>query len=227
MFEKLNNSAKVEFELLADGPVLISSGRSHKTDPTMPDTTFMTGYCGKDHTEECYVIPGSTIKGVLRHYLQDYYNFSDSDAGILFGRIPNNSNRSPAQKSKVKFNDAFADPATIRTAVRNSTKINPLTQAPVGGSLNNMEAIEAGVFKASFSIRNFTNKEMSSLLNALRDINTGAVRFGGRVSRGFGQMKLGSFSLTANEGYNNELKPKNPAVFSDIEEAIKHFTGVN
>lgn len=227
MFEKLNNSANVEFELLADGPVLISSGRSHKTDPTMPDTTFMTGYCGNDHTEECYVIPGSTIKGVLRHYLQDYYNFSDNDAGILFGRIPRRGDVFSAQKSKVKFNDAFADSATIRTAVRNSTKINPLNQAPVSGSLNNMEAVEAGVFKASFSIRNFSNREISSLLKALLDINTGAVRFGGKVSRGFGQMKLGSFLLTANDGYDSDLKPRNPAVFSDIEEAIKHFTGVD
>ncbi len=227
MFEKLKNSANVEFELLADGPVLVSSGRSHKTDPTMPDTTFMTGYCGKDHSEERYVIPGSTIKGVLRHYLQDYYNFSDNDAGILFGRIPRYGDRSPAQKSKVKFNDAFADPTTIRTAVRNSTKINPLNQGAVKGSLNNMEAVEAGVFKASFSIRNFSNREISSLLKALLDINTGAVRFGGRVSRGFGQMKLGIFSLTANDGYDSDLKLENPKVFSDIEEAIKHFTGVN
>lgn len=217
MFEKLTCSATAEFELCAAGPVLVSSGRSHKTDPTLPDTTLMTGYIGRDHSEECYVIPGSSIKGVIRHHIQDNYIINDGAAEKLFGKI-----QGGAQKSKIKFCDAYAVPDTVTTAVRNSTKIDPNSQSPVRGSLNNMEVFEKGTFKAGFQIKNFTYKEMESLLKALLDINSGAVRFGGKVSCGFGQMKIGSFSMTANKGYDTELKPVDNVSFSDIEAALKY-----
>lgn len=220
MFEKLSCSARVEFDLCAAGPVLISSGESNKTDPTLPDTTFMKGFIGKDHSETSYVIPGSSIKGVLRHHIQDKYIPGDDDVKNLFGRI-----EPTAQKSKIKFNDAFAVPETIRTSVRNSTKIDAAVQKPVRGSLNNMEIIEAGVFKAGFLIKNFTHKEIESLLLALMDIDSGEVRFGGKVSRGFGQMKIGSFSMTADNGYDSNLNPKDKVTFFDIEEAIEYFRG--
>lgn len=89
-----------------------------------------------------------------------------------------------------------------------------------------MVVVENGIFKADFQIKNFTYKEMESLLKALLDINSGAVRFGGKVSRGFGQMKIGSFSMTANRGYDTELKPVDKVSFSDIEEAIKYYRDV-
>lgn len=221
MFERLTCFASAKFELCAAGPVLISSGRSNKTDPTLPDTTFMTGFVGKDHLEENYVIPGSTIKGVLRHHIQDNYIINDKDAEMLFGKISDG-----AQKSKIKFNDAYVVPDTVKTAVRNSTKIDPNSQSPVNGSLNNMEIIEKGTFKAGFQIKNFTNKEMEAILLSLLDVNSGSVRFGGKVSRGFGQMKTGSFSMTVNKGYNSDLEPVDEVSFTDINEALKYFREV-
>lgn len=221
MFEKLTCSAKAEFELCAAGPVLVSSGQSHKTDPTVPDTTFMTGYIGKDHKTECYVIPGSSVKGVLRHHIQDFYIINNSDAEALFGKI-----NGGAQKSKIKFYDAYAVPDTVFTTVRNSTKIDPNSQSPVKGSLNNMEVVEKGIFKAGFQIKNFSHKEIEALLMALLDIDTGAVRFGGKSSRGFGKMKIGSFSMTADNGYDSDLQPKDKVTFSDIESALKYFREV-
>ena len=71
MFEKIECTAYAEFDLCADGPVLISSGKSNKTNPTLPDNTFMTGFCGAEHKDEMYVIPGSTIKGVIRHHIDE------------------------------------------------------------------------------------------------------------------------------------------------------------
>lgn len=221
MFEKLTCFATAEFELCAAGPVLVSSGKSNKTDPTVPDTTFMTGYIGKDHLSESYVIPGSTVKGVLRHHIQDNYIINDEEAEKLFGKIAGG-----AQKSKIKFCDAYAVPETVKTAIRNSTKIDPNSQSAAHGSLNNMEVVEKGTFKAGFQIKNFTYKEMESLLLSLLDINSGMVRFGGRTSRGFGQMKTGSFSMTVNNGYNAELEPVNEVRFTDVEEALKYFREV-
>lgn len=221
MFEKLTSFANAEFELCAAGPVLVSSGKSTKTDPTVPDTTFMTGYIGKDHSNECYVIPGSSVKGVLRHHIQDYYITDDKEAELFFGKI-----NGGAQKSKIKFNDAYAIPETVSISVRNSTKINPYSQKPVSGSLNNMETVDKGIFKAGFQIKNFTPKEMEVLLISLLDINEGTVRFGGKVSRGFGMMKVGSFSMNVNNGYDAALQPKEPKSFADIESALKYFRTV-
>ena len=220
MFKELKRQASVSFDLCAAGPVLVSSGTSNKTNPTLPDNTFMRGYSGKDH-EENYVIPGSTIKGVIRHYLEDNMMLNETEAQTLFGKI-NNS----AQKSKIKFSDAYADKYTVVSSIRHSTAIDPRVQSAKGGTLNNMEVVEQGVFKASFSIRNFTDSEMEKLLIALFDINSGAVRFGGRKSRGFGQMKTENFVLTSFDGYDESFNKMNEKSFDDIEKAIEYFRGV-
>ena len=89
MFKKLSNQAHAEFDLCADGPVLISSGKSNKTNPTLPDNTFITGYniikeSGETSRFENYLIPGSTIKGVIRHYINEQLMYSEKDTEILF-----------------------------------------------------------------------------------------------------------------------------------------------
>ncbi len=219
MFEKLNRSAYAEFDLCADGPVLISSGQSNKTNPTLPDNTFMTGFYGKEHIRN-YVIPGSTVKGVIRHYMTDN-GLNERSAEELFGKI-----QGGALKSKIKFNDAYAVPETVVAAVRHSTKLDPLIQSAQTGTLNNMQVIESGVFKAAFTIKNFTNTEMEKLLCAIYDINLGAVTFGGKKSRGFGHMKVENFILTSFDGYNRDLTKKNEKKFENIEDAVKYFREV-
>lgn len=226
MFKKLSNQAHAEFDLCADGPVLISSGRSNKTNPTLPDNTFITGYniiydSGEKKRFENYLIPGSTIKGVIRHYINEQLAYPDKDTEKLFGKITNG-----AQKSKVKFNDAFAVPETIVTATRYSTAIDPFLQTAKKGTLNNMEVVEKGVFKASFTVKNFSSVEMEKLLLAIFDINTGAVRFGGKRSRGFGQMKVENFKLNLFDGYNENFEKIKERNFTDIEEAVKYLRGV-
>ncbi len=219
MFEKVECTAYAEFDLCADGPVLISSGKSNKTNPTLPDNTFMTGFCGAKHNDEMYVIPGSTIKGVIRHSI-------DEETAIrIFGTKGEKYNNTyyPMQKSKIKFNDAFAVPDSIVTTIRHSTAINPINQSVKGGSLNNMEVIEKGTFKAGFIFKNYTDAEMEKILLAFYDVNEGAVRFGGKVSRGFGKMRIENFSMKVNNGFDESLMPKNEIVFGKIETAIEHF----
>ncbi|MGN0692915.1 MAG: RAMP superfamily CRISPR-associated protein [Oscillospiraceae bacterium] len=216
MFEKLVSAACAEFDLCADGPVLVSGGASGKTDPTRPDNTFMTGFCGIDHKDEVYVIPGSTVKGVIRNHLGDSMN--NESLKTLFGKIGSGN-----QKSKIKFNDAYAVPETISVSVRHSTAIDPLNQSAKRGSLNNMEIVEQGVFKAGFIIRNYTSREMEKILLALYDVNSGEVRFGGKKSRGFGKMKIGNFRMKVNSGYDEELNPINEMLFSSLEEAAEYF----
>ena len=212
MFEKIECTAYAEFDLCADGPVLISSGKSNKTNPTLPDNTFITGFCGAEHKDEIHVIPGSTIKGVIRH------SIDEKAARVIFGTIDGS-----AQKSKIKFNDAYAVPETIVTTVRHSTAINPVNQYVVGQFKFDAEVIEKGTFKAGFIFRNYTAAEMEAVLMSLYDVNEGFVRFGGKVSRGFGKMRIENFSMKVSGGFDENLMPKNEAVFSSIEAAVEHF----
>lgn len=219
MFEELKFTACAEFDLTADGPVLVSEGTSNKPDPTRPDNTFMMGLLGSKHDKTAYIIPGSTIKGVLRHHMFDVMSKDKVDR--IFGKISKESKEN--QKSKIKFNDAYALMDTVITSVRHSTAIDPCTQSAKFGTLNNMEVVEKGIFKASFIFNNYTNIEMEKLLLALYDINAGEVRFGGKISRGFGKMNVENFYMKVNSGYDSDLKPINEMVFDSLETAAEYF----
>lgn len=83
MFTRIDRKAIAEFDLCAVGPVIVGSGRSNELDPTLPDTTFLSGNNGE---EETFVIPGSTIKGVIRHYIGKKINDSDAEE-FLFRKV--------------------------------------------------------------------------------------------------------------------------------------------
>lgn len=226
MFEKLERVAIAEFDLIADGPVLVQSGKSNKINPTLPDSSFLRGLYYK---EETLVIPGSTIKGVIRSYVSDFIDFSERfkenqtlQINKLFGCIGKGEQKS--MKSKISFHDAYAVPETVVTNIRYNTAINKFTQSAKQGTLNDLEIVEQGVFKAGFKLINFDNKfkELECILDALEDINTGLVRFGGRKSRGFGKMKIGEFKLRIFDGYNADLSVKNEQEFTSFESAVKY-----
>lgn len=229
MFEKLERVAIAEFDLIADGPVLVQSGKSNKINPTLPDSSFLRGLYYK---EETLVIPGSTIKGVIRSYVSDTLDptkqLGDNEIpGInnLFGCIGVGEQKS--MKSKISFHDAYAVPEMVVTNIRYNTAISKFTQSAGNKSLNTLEIVEQGVFKAGFKLINFDNKlkELECILDALEDVNTGLVRFGGRKSRGFGKMKIGEFSLRIFDGYNADLSVKNEQEFTSFESAVKYVKG--
>ena len=154
---------------------------------------------------------------MIRHRVSELIKNKSAEEEI-FGKVSG-----IAQKSKIKFNDAYAVPDTIKTAVRYSTAINPVNQTAKNGTLNNMEVVEKGVFKAGFIFRNYETEEMKSILKALSEVNTGLIRFGGKVSRGFGKMRIDNFVMRINNGFNEMLEPDGEVVFRSIEEAAEYF----
>lgn len=199
MFSKIERKATAEFDLCAAGPVLVSSGTNNERDPRLPDSVFLTGH---DGSEVAYVIPGSSIKGAIRHYVHDsvkngYVNVDEEE---LFGRVIGKS-----QKSKASFHDAYADMPTVETNIIFSNCLDPILQK--SDNLNNVLAVEKGVFKAGFSIVNYKKDELLAVLYALQAINEGALHIGGRTSRGFGVMRIENLDLTLTNGYDSELRP--------------------
>lgn len=97
---KLKNEVCGSFTISADGPLLYKIGSINKIDPAMPDALFLTV---KDDGTETYVIPGSSLKGVIRHYLEDNHIISEEAAKSLFG-----SHRGALLRGKLSVSDAYA-----------------------------------------------------------------------------------------------------------------------
>lgn len=67
MFKSLRNELILNYVLEPAGPLLIKSGKENDLQPERPDMTVMTtSFQGK----ECPVIPGSSLKGVIRSRLE-------------------------------------------------------------------------------------------------------------------------------------------------------------
>ena len=207
--------AIMKLTLTADGPLLVSSGSANRLHPELPDYTFMTSRVNGTDT---YVIPGSALKGTVKHYL---YRTCESDALIeaLF-----KSDQKPLKKSRISFQDAFADMDTVETAVRHSTAIGSVSQGPQHGTLNNLIAVIAGVFSTCIRMRDASVQEIKMILQALQAVNRHDICFGGRVSRGFGRMHIGRFSMTVSDGYDAFLRPNIAGQYDTLSAAEEAYS---
>lgn len=214
VFKTLNREVICHFDLSADSPVIVSDNRLNKIDVTSANTTFLMGNDGVQNT---YVIPGSSIKGVVRNYC--YNHLSDKEIDELFGNIkPEDIN-----KGKIKFYDAYADISTVKTTIRYNTAIDKISQSAKNGSLNSIETVVKGDFKSGFKITNFKDKELITILNALNSIDSGELAFGGRTSRGFGRMLVKNFQLTINNGYNKDFSA-NTITFDSVQQTLDYLS---
>lgn len=218
MFKILNSVVIAEFTLSAAGPVLVSSHGGNEIDPTLPDSTFLMG---STETGMAYVIPGSSIKGVIRNRYCDII-CDENSVKKLFGYIDNTNKI--VQRSKVSFHDAYADMDTVRVLTRYSTAIDSAIQGAKRNSLNNVQVVEKGDFMAGFKAVNCDYKEIRLLLKIIDDVNSGLVRFGGRKSRGFGAMTVTSFKLTVKKGLDENFNEKVEQVFDSLDEALAAYS---
>lgn len=214
VFKTLQKETICQFDLSANSPLIIADNRTSKIDVTSANITF---FKGKDNSnQDTYIIPGSSIKGVFRHYFYDHVK--DDVTNNLFGNISKDN----INKGKIKFNDAYADMSTIKTTIRYNTAINKISQSAQNSSLNSIETVIQGDFKSGFKITNFTNYELETILKAMLSINDGELSFGGRTSRGFGRMLIKNFRLVINNGYNKDFIP-NIKEFNTIESVLKYL----
>lgn len=215
MFEKFERIAVAEFDLRAAGPVIVSSGKNNELDPRLPDITFLSGSDGKG---KAFVIPGSTIKGIIRGFVYNEYKHGRTavDEEELFGRAIGT-----AQKSKISFHDAYADMDTVISNIRHSTALDPILQSAKGGSLNNVQVVESGAFRAGFKIVNYSDDELEIIIRALKAVNDGILRFGGRTSRGYGVMRVENFSMKIYNGFDENLDRKIEKEYPDIYEYLQ------
>ena len=219
MFEKFEKTAVVEFDLCAAGPVVISSGKNNELDPRLPDMSFLSG---NDGNTTAFVIPGSTIKGVIRGFVYNEAKLKRTAVNeeTLFGRA-----MGEARKSKISFHDAYADMSTTVSNIRHSTALDPILQSAKRGSLNNVQVVEKGTFKAGFKLINYSHDELEIIMRALSAVNDGRLRFGGRTSRGYGMMRVENFHMTIYNGFDENLNRKIEKEYSGLDEYIQEVYG--
>ncbi len=226
----MNNMYQVQirFTLSPAGPVLVSSGSGNRLHPEMPDNTFLMNM---DGDVESFVIPGSSLKGVIRHYLSDYYD-EKNEVEPLFRyasklvRDPNTERyKKIHKKSKISVADAYCRTKDTETTTRFSTAIGGVSQGPKGGSLNSMLAVTGGKFPCSIRLKDATKDEILMIFKALDAIISFDICVGGKISRGFGRMNANEFQITIADGYDpKELSPKIIGPFTTIDDARKKLT---
>ena len=204
--------------LCADGPLLIRSGASTKNDPALPDAVFLTG---ADGGRTAYVIPGSSLKGVIRHYLEDNGILTANEAGSLFGTLADEAHRT--LRGRLSLSDAYADMTTVRTIYRTNTAIVSVSQGVKTGSLNNTETLDRGKFRFSFRIVNFSGHDVFALLTALDAMHRHILFIGGRAGKGYGRVSVTDFSMRTVCGFKPDLTPDITAVYSDLKTALSDF----
>lgn len=208
-FSKVQMEAYGHFTISADGPILISSGSSNRVNPDLPDACFLTGK--NESGKMVYVIPGSSVKGVVRHYLEDVGKLSPAQAEEMFGTVKGQSIR-----SKISFSDAYADMKTVQTDIRYQTAINPVSQSAKKNTLNNMEVVIAGAFPCHFRLLNYSKAELDALLFAIGAFDRGELCIGGRISRGFGTVRITDFHMKVIKGYDKETLSPNVIKIYDV-----------
>lgn len=207
------NSLELELELSLKSPLLIKSG-GISPNPSLPDMQFVrTLRSGKG---EVIYIPGSSLKGVVRSYVEKVLRTVGESLGKetlnwacnLFEKdktcvsktkdeaktseIYKNTCRAckifgnTKLKGRISILDAYPN-SEIKTEIRHGVAISRMTHAVAQGPFD-MEVAVEGSFKTKFILTNFEAWNVGLLALALRDINEGIVKVGFGKNRGFGEV---------------------------------------
>jgi len=211
------NSLELELELSLKSPLLIKSG-GISPNPSLPDMQFVrTFISGKGET---VYIPGSSLKGVIRSYvekvlrtLSETHNketlkwacnlFEKDKDKACVSKIKDDANpsevyRDSCRACKIFGNTKLKGRISILDSYPNG---NVKTEIRHGVAISrlthavaqgpfDMEVAVSGSFKTKFILTNFEAWSLGLLTIALRDINEGMVKVGFGKNRGFGEVEV-------------------------------------
>lgn len=143
-----------------------------------------------------FYIPGTSFKGALRHFLEDYYNIPNKDIlDLFFG--------SQGQQSLATFFDLKADKKTV-IKVRDGVAIDIKTNIAKKGAKYDYEIVEPGhSFSLNIEINLYSHhieykQELLKLLATIKQVlENQDEKFvvGAMTTKGFGIVKSSSFKV--------------------------------
>ena len=156
-------------------PLKTASGRDDHT-----DSDILVGADGKPF------IPGTTLAGIIRHYLESF-TFPKYDVDSWFGY----TNKNEGENSRITFYDAvLSDASEKRISRRDGVRLDDDKTAVNGGKFD-YEVTEAGAsFVLRFEVDLGGMNEPEFIDKIFNGFNSGDIRIGGKTTRGFGLVKL-------------------------------------
>ncbi|MDO4774279.1 MAG: RAMP superfamily CRISPR-associated protein [Aerococcaceae bacterium] len=168
--------------LVADSPFMIGNGIAEMT-----DNDVLVDRNGIPY------IPGTTLAGVCRHYLQAL----EVDVSRIFGD-GSHTDKQTGNESKIIFYDAFpVDSQSLHRSVRDSVKLANLQEDRLSSNPDNKFEYEVVEKQAEFIFRielhlgrNKASEEKKVIKHIIDGIQLGEIRIGAKTTRGFGKFKL-------------------------------------
>lgn len=170
------NRLFLKADMVCVSPIAVGSGKSEYT-----DSDVLVDSEGKPF------IPGTTIAGVCRHYLED----QGENVGELFG-----SDRDEKSDSKIIFYEAFPKNDAV-IGQRDGVKINLDTETANDGALFDYQIVGEG---SKFDLRIELNDDKNNngkeyIKKIVNGFNNGFIRIGFKTNRGFGRVRLDKCKL--------------------------------
>ena len=136
-----------------------------------------------------FVIPGTSIKGILRHRAEYIFDKQGLDKKVL-----ENLMGTDAQKSRFIVAESYVSPKNFSEVVHTRNKIDRFTGGTLQGTLFSTKPayqknFDAPTLKIHFEIRDAKNFEAGLALFLLRDLWLGHVAIGGEKSVGRGTIR--------------------------------------
>lgn len=213
MFAKLTNEARIKFILRPRTPIFIKDARDGGFDPTVADMQFIRGY---KNGERVPVIPGSSLKGVIRSHAERILRTYDEKWACNSTQSQCRPDRKqPAKKryddscyacrlfgntgiaSRFYCEDAYpVNPSAVVLTGRPHVAINRITGAAASGALFSVEALEEGDFLVEMGLKNFNHWQLYLIALVLKDMEDGFLPIGGQTSRGYGRVRVVDAKVT-------------------------------
>lgn len=227
MFRELKNEARVSFLLHTKSPLTIRSAQKKLLNPTLLDMQCIKSrYQGKDTV----IIPGSSLKGVLRSRYEKIVRLLGGNCCNIFDRTQCKKIKVPKDKlyetrglyvyehmchvcqlfgstgiaSRIYIADAYPVETSI-TGERTGVGINRITGAAQKGALYDFEVVEEGSFQVDITLKNYEIYQIILLLYVLKDLDEGYISLGAATTRGNGRMEIQNLEICFRE-YRKDVK---------------------
>lgn len=229
MFRELKNEAKLSILLHTRSPLTIRSAQGKLLDPTLLDMQCVKSrYRGEDTV----IIPGSSLKGVIRSRYERIVDLFGGECCDIFNdksrcndKINGKKARPyeeqgeyvyqyvcPACKLFGSLNIAsriyIADAYPVGDCIlgeRTGVGINRITGAAQKGALYDFEVVEDGTFQVEITLKNYELYQMVLLLYVLKDLDEGYVSLGAASTRGNGRMEVKKLDICFRD-YRKDVK---------------------
>lgn len=190
-------SGELEIPLKADGPVIVGGTNLRDLDEDM--VCLLTPHYDYENAtvKDLYTIPGSSLRGAIRHNVFRIANILGKDGSSIvdsiFGKIGVSEDKKENESTvgKVQVSDFYFDKDCATKAVQH-VAIDRFIGGALEGALYDEKPVwsENEQINLTIKFKELTIEETKILMHSILDIVTGLVPIGGGVNRGNGTMHL-------------------------------------